>query len=122
MTVHRVWKDYHIQPHRTQSFPLRTDPRFEAKGSTWSASIGIPRRRPWSSRWMRSPRGKRWNALRRSSRWGRTSRKADRRTFARPGTIDLFAALTVLDGTAVTEFRHRHRHQEFLSFLRPLDE
>ncbi|MGI0133273.1 MAG: hypothetical protein ACREDK_09365 [Thermoplasmata archaeon] len=31
MTVHRVWTDDHLPPHRVQSFRLSTDPRFEAK-------------------------------------------------------------------------------------------
>lgn len=31
MTLHRVWVDHHLQPHRVQSFKLSTDPRFEEK-------------------------------------------------------------------------------------------
>lgn len=42
--------------------------------------------------------------------------------YKRNGTIDLFAALNVLDGTVITQFHHRHRHQEFLQFLRAIDE
>lgn len=42
--------------------------------------------------------------------------------YARHATVDLFAALNILDGTVVTEFHHRHRHQEFLSFLQRLDD
>lgn len=38
--------------------------------------------------------------------------------YKRNGTIDLFAALNVLDGTVVTQFHRRHRHQEFLIYLR----
>ncbi len=42
--------------------------------------------------------------------------------YPRQGTIDLFAALDVLDRPVVAEFRHRHRHQEFLSFVRTIDD
>ena len=42
--------------------------------------------------------------------------------YKRNGTIDLFVALNILDGTVVTELHRRHRHQEFLLFLRTIDE
>ena len=41
--------------------------------------------------------------------------------YKRNGRIDLFAALNILDGTVITEFHKRHRHQEFLIFLRTID-
>jgi transposase len=41
--------------------------------------------------------------------------------YKRNGTIDLFAALNILNGTVVTQFHRRHRHQEFLIFLRAID-
>jgi len=42
--------------------------------------------------------------------------------YKRNGKIDLFAALNILDGTVITELHKRHRHQEFLIFLRTVDE
>lgn len=41
--------------------------------------------------------------------------------YRRNGTVDLYAALNILDGQVFTEFHERHRHQEFLAFLRTLD-
>jgi transposase len=41
--------------------------------------------------------------------------------YFRNGTTTLFAALNVLDGRVITQCKPRHRHQEFLSFLRHLD-
>ena len=41
--------------------------------------------------------------------------------YKRHGTTTLFAALNVLDGRVIGECRSKHRHQEFLSFLRRLD-
>jgi len=42
--------------------------------------------------------------------------------YRRNGTVDLFAALNTLDATVITEFHRRHRHQEFLVFLRTVDD
>ena len=41
--------------------------------------------------------------------------------YKRNGTTTLFAALNILDGTVIGECMPRHRHQEFLKFLRKLD-
>ena len=41
--------------------------------------------------------------------------------YRRHGTTTLFAALDLLDGTVLTQCRPRHRHQEFLGFLRTID-
>jgi DDE superfamily endonuclease len=41
--------------------------------------------------------------------------------YKRNGTVDLFAALNILDGQVITQFHSRHRHREFLAFLRLLD-
>ncbi len=41
--------------------------------------------------------------------------------YKRHGTTTLFAALNVLDGSVIGRCMPRHRHQEFLRFLRPID-
>ena len=41
--------------------------------------------------------------------------------YRRHGTTTLFAALDLLDGTVLTQCRPRHRHQEFVSFLRTIE-
>ena len=40
----------------------------------------------------------------------------------RHGTTTLFAALDLLEGSVLTQYRPRHRHQEFLGFLRTIDQ
>ena len=45
----------------------------------------------------------------------------DRVKYARNGTTCLFAALEVLQGKVIGQYYVRHRHQEFLKFLRRLD-
>jgi transposase len=42
--------------------------------------------------------------------------------YVRHGTTTLFAALDLLDGTILAQCRPRHRHQEFLGFLRAIDQ
>lgn len=41
--------------------------------------------------------------------------------YRRPGTTTLFAALDTAKGTVITQCRRRHRHQEYLNFLRQID-
>ena len=41
--------------------------------------------------------------------------------YKRNGTVDLYAALNILDGTVVTQFSKQHTHREFLSFLNMVD-
>ncbi len=42
--------------------------------------------------------------------------------YKRNGTATLFAALNTLDGTVISMCDDRHRHQEWLRFLRVIDE
>ena len=42
--------------------------------------------------------------------------------YVRHGTTTLFAALNVLNGAVLAECKPRHRHQEFVSFLRTIDQ
>jgi hypothetical protein len=41
--------------------------------------------------------------------------------YKRNGTTTLFAALDLLQGKVIGDFHKRHRHQEFLQFLRRID-
>ena len=41
--------------------------------------------------------------------------------YVRHGTTDLFAAFNIADGTVISELHRRHRHQEFLKFLKRID-
>ena len=47
----------------------------------------------------------------------------ERRTcdYARHGVTSLFAAFNIADGTVISELHRRHRHQEFLKFLKKID-
>ena len=121
-TVHRVWKSHRIQPHRQRSFKLSTDPKFNEKVRD---VVGLYMNPPDKAIVICVDEKNGIQALNRSQtilpvRPGLpASRSYD---YKRNGKIDLFAALNMLDGTVITEFHRRHRHQEFLIFLRTIDE
>ncbi len=121
-TVQRVWKAHRIQPHRERSFKLSTDPAFNEKVRD---VVGLYMNPPDKAIVICVDEKNGIQALDRSQtilpvRPGLpASRSYD---YKRNGRIDLFAALNILDGTIITEFHKRHRHQEFLVFLRTIDE
>jgi transposase len=122
MTVKRVWEAHRLQPHRERSLKLSSDPQFNEKVRD---IVGLYMNPPDKAMVICVDEKPGIQALDRSQtilplRPGMpASRSWD---YKRNGTIDLFAALSVLDGTVVTEFHRRHRHQEFLIFLRTIDE
>jgi transposase len=120
-TVHRVWKSHRIQPHRERSFKLSRDPEFNEKVRD---VVGLYMNPPDKAVVVCVDEKSGMQALDRSQTVLRlregypAARSWD---YKRNGTVDLFAALNILDGTVITEFHRRHRHQEFLIFLRTID-
>jgi transposase len=121
-TVHRVWALYRLQPHRIRTFKVSHDPQFAEK---MRDVVGLYLDPPEKAAVFCVDEKTQIQALDRTQtilpiRPGLPeSRTHD---YKRNGQIDLFAALNVLDGTVITEFHRRHRHQEFLIFLRNIDE
>ena len=120
-TVHRVWKSHRIQPHRERSFKLSRDPEFNEKVRD---VVGLYMNPPDKAVVICVDEKSGMQALDRSQtilplRPGMPAGRSW--DYKRNGTIDLFAALNILDGTVVTQFHTRHRHQEFLIFLRAID-
>jgi transposase len=122
-TVHRIWRSHRLQPHRERSFKLSRDPEFNERVRD---VVGLYMNPPDKAVVICVDEKPGIQAL---DRGGQTvlpmrpgilaSRSWE---YERNGTIDLFAALKILDGTVVTQFHRRHRHQEFLIFLRAIDE
>jgi len=120
-TVHRVWKAHKIQPHRERSIKLSRDPDFNEKVRD---IVGLYMNPPDKAVVICVDEKTGIQALDRSQtilplRPGMPAGRSWE--YQRNGTIDLFAALNILDGTVVTQFHKRHRHQEFLIFLRAID-
>ena len=120
-TVQRIWKLYKLQPHRTRTFKVSTDPQFLAK---LDDVVGLYLDPPEKAVVFSVDEKSQIQALDRTQpglpmKPGRCGTMTH--DYRRHGTTTLFAALNVATGEVVGECRSRHRHDEFLAFLRRLD-
>src|SRR5437879_7245679 len=120
-TVNTVWRSHNLKPHRVKTFKLSRDPRFLEK---LTDVVGLYLNPPQQAIILCVDERSQIQALDRTQpglplKKGRcgTLTHDDKRT----GTATLFAALNVLDGKVIGQCSGRHRHQEFLRFLRRLD-
>ena len=118
-TVARIWRKWGIQPHRLETFKFSTDPALEAKIRD---VVGLYLSPPDNAVVVSVDEKSQIQALDRTApmlplRPG----LAERRThdYKRNGTTTLFAALEVATGKITADACYpRHRHQEFLKFLK----
>jgi len=119
-TVQRIWDAHGLQPHRATTFKLSTDPAFVEK---LTDIVGLYMNPPEKAVVLCVDEKSQIQALDRTQP-GLPMKKGRCGTFThdykRHGTTTLFAALSMLDGTVIGECHGRHRHQEFLKFLRQL--
>ena len=117
-TVARVWKHFGIQPHRSGTFKFSTDPQLDAKVRD---IVGLYLDPPAKAIVLCVDEKSQIQALDRTTpmlplRPGLPeSRTHD---YVRHGTTTLFAALEVATGKVVDACYDRHRHHEFLRFLK----
>src|SRR5438270_963747 len=120
-TIQRIWDAHGLQPHRTETFKLSHDKRFVEK---LTDVVGLYLNPPERALVLCFDEKSQIQALDRTQP-GLPMKKGRCGTmthdYKRHGTTTLFAALNVLDGTVIGECMARHRHQEFLKFLRKLD-
>ena len=120
-TVQRIWSAHGLQPHRTKRFKLSGDRRFTNK---LTDVVGLYLNPPDKAIVLCVDEKSQIQALQRTQP-GLPMKKGRCGTmthdYKRHGTTTLFAALNVLDGRVIGECMARHRHQEFLRFLRRLD-
>ena len=120
-TVQRIWDAHGLQPHRTETFKLSRDNHFVEK---LTDVVGLYLNPPERALVLCFDEKSQIQALDRTQP-GLPMKKGRCGTmthdYKRHGTTTLFAALNVLDGTVIGECMPRHRHQEFLKFLRKLD-
>ena len=120
-TVQRVFQAFALQPHRTRSFKLSTDPFFIEKVRD---IVGLYLNPPAHALVLCMDEKSQIQALNRTQPvlpMGLGYVEGITHDYVRHGTTTLFAALDVATGAVFTECKPRHRHQEFLSFLRSLD-
>jgi len=120
-TVHRVFQAFAVQPHRSRNFKLSTDPFFIEKTRD---IVGLYLNPPDHALVLCVDEKSQIQALNRTQPvlpMGLGYVEGITHDYVRHGTTTLFAALDVATGAVFTECKPRHRHQEFLSFLRSLD-
>jgi putative transposase len=120
-TVARYFALFGLQPHRSKSFKLSTDPFFVEKVRD---VVGLYLNPPDNALVLCVDEKSQVQALERTQPvlpMGLGYLEGVTHDYYRHGTTTLFAALNVLDGSVITQCKPRHRHQEFLSFLKHLD-
>jgi len=120
-TVQRVWSAFGLQPHRQESFKLSTDPFFIEK---LRDIVGLYLNPPQNAVVLCVDEKSQCQALERSQPMlplGLGYVEGVTHDYVRHGTTTLFAALDIANGQVLTQNKSRHRHQEFLGFLRQID-
>src|ERR1700757_4086628 len=120
-TVQLVWHARGLKPHRVKTFKLSNDPRFEEK---LVDVVGLYMNPPEKAIVLCADEKSSVQALDRTQASlpmvkGRAATMTH--DYKRNGTTTLFAALDVLTGTVIGQCLPRHRHEEFLTFLRTID-
>jgi len=119
--VQRVWKANGLRPHRTRTFKLSKDKQFVEK---LVDVVGLYLNPPEHALVLSCDEKCQIQALDRSQP-GLPMKKGRCGTmthdYRRHGTTTLFAALELAQGQLITECMPRHRHQEWLKFLKKID-
>lgn len=120
-TVRRIWKRNGLKPHLQRAFKLSRDPRFVDK---LVDVVGLYLDPPAKAIVLSCDEKSQIQALNRTQpglpmKRGRAGTMTH--DYKRHGTTTLFAALNTLDGTVISMCQDRHRHEEWLTFLRLID-
>src|SRR5262244_3510133 len=117
-SVQRIWRAHGLQPHRVRRFKLSRDPEFVPK---LREIVGLYVNPPAHAIVLSVDEKSQTQALDRTQP-GLPMKKGRAGTlthdYKRHGTTTLFAALNMLDGRVIGTCMPRHRHREFLAFLR----
>jgi putative transposase len=120
-TVHRIWTTFNIRPHRQKHFTLSTDPFFVDKVRD---IVGLYLNPPDKAMVICVDEKSQIQALDRTQPvlpMGLGYVEGITHQYRRHGTLTLFAALDLASGEVIAECKKRHRHQEFLQFLKQID-
>jgi transposase len=121
-SVRRIWKAHGLKPHLVDTFKVSNDPDFAEK---LEAIVGLYLNPPEHAIVLCCDEKSQIQALDRTQP-GLPLKRGRGETmthdYKRNGTATLFAALSTLDGQVISLCQDRHRHQEWLKFLRLLNE
>lgn len=120
-TVRKAWRNNGLKPHLSRSFKVSNDPHFEAK---LTDVVGLYVNPPERALVLSCDEKSQIQALDRTQpglplKAGRAGTATH--DYKRHGTTTLFAALNTLDGSVISMCQPRHRHTEWLKFLRLID-
>ena len=121
-TVRRIWKRHSLQPHRLSTFKVSRDPRFVQKRID---VVGLYLNPPDKALVLGVDEKSQMHALDRTQpglplKPGRCGSMTH--DYKRHGTTTLFAALNTIDGKVIGDCMPLHRHQEFIRFLKRIDQ
>src|SRR5437763_341986 len=121
-TVRRIWHKHGLKPHLVESFKVSKDPQFAEK---LEAIVGLYLNPPEHALVLCCDEKSQIQALDRTQpglplKPGRAGTMTH--DYKRNGTATLFAALSTVDGKVISLCQERHRHQEWLRFLRLLND
>lgn len=120
-TISRIWRQHNLKPHLVENFKFSKDPHFWEK---LEDVVGLYLNPPQKALVFCVDEKSQIQALDRTRpvlplRPGIPERQTH--DYIRNGTTTLFAALNILEGTVIGKCMPRHRHQEFLAFLKLID-
>ena len=120
-SVRRIWHKHGLKPHLYRTFKISNDPQFAEK---LEAIVGLYLNPPEHAIVLCADEKSQIQALDRTQpglpiKKGRCGTMTH--DYKRNGTATLFAAMNTLDGTVISMCDDRHRHQEWLKFLRVID-
>src|SRR3954454_2303259 len=121
-TVNNIWQSHNIKPHRAETFKLSRDPKFVEK---LTDVVGLYLNPPDKAIVLCVDEKSQIQALNRTQpslplKKGRCGTMTH--DYKRNGTTTLFAALSTLDGNVISTCMPRHRHQEWIKYLKLIDE
>ena len=121
-SVRRIWHKHGLKPHLSRTFKVSNDPEFAEK---LEAIVGLYLNPPEHAIVLCADEKSQIQALDRTQpglpiKKGRCGTMTH--DYKRNGTATLFAALNTLDGTVISMCDDRHRHQEWLRFLKVIDQ
>lgn len=121
-TVWKIWKAHNLKPHRLEHFKFSNDPNFVEK---LKDVVGLYINPPDKALVLSVDEKSQIQALERTQpllplRQGIPARQTH--DYKRNGITTLFAALNIIEGSVIGKCYNRHRHQEFIKFLKGIDQ
>ena len=120
-TIGRIWRQHGLKPHLSRTFKVSNDPHFAEK---LEDIVGLYLNAPEHALVFCCDEKSQVQALDRTQpglpmKPGRAATLTH--DYKRNGTTTLFAAMSTLDGSIISRCEQRHRHIEWLTFLRQIN-